>query len=63
MIAFGYGAAYLLLAKTVQWKMGTLIYPFIKDISSITKGVGFVVVVGSAVSGMAYVLDKFMRAM
>ena len=61
MVAFGYGAVYLLFAKTVQWRMNTLIYPFIKDISSLVKGFGFVVVVGFAVSGMGYVLDMFMR--
>ena len=62
VVAFCYGAAYLLFAKIIQWTMETLIYPFFKDISSLIKGVGFVVVVGTAVSIMAYVLDLMMRS-
>ena len=59
-VAFVYGALYLLFAKSVQSKYGTLIYPFIKDISSPVKGFGFVVIVGSAVSVVAYGLNMLL---
>ena len=59
-VAFVYGAVYLLFAKVVQYSCATLIYPFIKDISSPVKCVGFVAVVGVAVSGMAFGLNVLM---
>ena len=55
-IAFGYGFCYLCWAKFVQKRYATLIYPFLADIDTWAKGIGFVIVVGTAVSAMASVI-------
>ena len=53
--AFCYGAAYLCWAKFWQFYTGgTCIYPFVKDLNSALKCLGFVLVVGVAVSAMAF---------
>ena len=59
-VAFLYGFFYFLFTKLVQWYYGTLIYPFIKDISTPLLSLAFVVIVGTAVSGMGYVINMLM---
>lgn len=56
-IAFAYGFGYLLWAKFVEWRYNTLIYPFLADIDNWAKSLGFVIVVGTAVSAMAWVVS------
>ena len=59
-IAYSYGFLYLLFCKYIQWQFDSLIYPFIKDIAGPVKCIGFVVIVGSAVSICAYILNILM---
>ena len=56
-IAFAYGFGYLLWAKFVEWRYNTLIYSFLADIVNWAKSLGFVIVVGTAVSAMAWVVS------
>ena len=60
-VAFLYGALYTCWVKYLQWSTnGTCIYPFVADLDSAAKCGAFVLIVGVAVSIIAYVVNFLM---